>query len=95
MRGKPRYAASTLAHEEVHVHDDLHEGPVLALQQHEAASEYRAYHVDEAIHSSKRRFGPDKLSYQVEAFRQEHADPERPFHPTPVMVDHMVELGIV
>lgn len=95
MRGTPRYVATTLVHEEVHAHDDLHEGPVLLLQQHEAASEYRAYFVDEVVQSGKRRFGPDELSYQVEAFRQEHADPARPFHPTPAMVDHMVELGIV
>jgi len=81
----------TLAHEAVHAWDALRDGPLYEGTPYLSATEYRAYHVDDAIDTRQSWFERPCVPQEVEAFRREHADPARPFHPTQPMIDFMVE----
>jgi len=94
MMGGAKWSAGMLSHELVHVGDFLRDGPIYGAQQYRAATEYRAYHVDDVI-DGKQWFDKTKIPHRVEAFRREHADPMRPFHPTQAMIDEAVKLGII
>jgi|GEM_PF-1249754 len=80
------WGASTAVHEEVHAFDAINFAPLLGDDFGLAAGEFRAYHVDGVV---ERVYGGAKELSEVEAFRREHADPMRPFHPTQAMVDMM------
>lgn len=90
----PREMSAGIAHETVHLHDITTDGPAILFEQHRVATEYRAFHVDHAI-GGEQQARNNSLPKKVETFRQELADPTRPFYPTPAMIDKAVELGIV
>lgn len=93
----PDEIAETGAHELVHADDALWEAPLIAHEPFIIASEYCAYHVEDAINVVTRQSEEvlNTLPGEVEAFRQQHADPTRPFYPTPAMIDKAYEFGIV